>query len=156
MTQADIADGADPSDSAFAPTHLIQLSELPASEKEVYYDLLIAADAHFHRDYESGAVLADMRILGPGVKMPGTEEKKKEEEGPRLTPQEKLALQAAEAASVVLPGAITCASGDVFNYSRYSSMIKLIMGSKAQSSYKPKRRTLQWVMRLVHEIYDAR
>jgi hypothetical protein len=153
---SDVADGAAPDSAAFNPTHLIHLSELPASERENYFDLLIAADAHFHRDYESGDVLADMRILGPGVKMPSASPKQKDE-GPRLTPQEKLAVQAAEAAAVVLPGAIECASGDVFNYLRYEGIIKLIMGKGGNTTqYKPKRRTLAWVMRLVHEIYDAR
>jgi len=100
--QIDTSPGTEHEASAFAPTHLIHLSELPPSERETYFDLLISADCHFHKDYETGSVLADMRILGPGVRMPREEEAGgRGEEGPRLTPQEKLALQAAEAASVV-------------------------------------------------------
>jgi len=120
---------------------------------ETYFDLLIASDAHFHRDYTSGAVLADMRILGPGVTMPGASPKKKQD-GPRLTPKEKLALQSANAATLRLPGALTCAAGDVFNYSRYNSTVKLL--SQAAPTYAPKRRTLAWTVRLIQEIYDER
>ncbi len=143
-----------PAEAAFEPTHLIHLDELDQAEKETYYDLLIAADAHFHRDYETGDVLADMRILGPGVRIEA-EAPPKDDTGPRLTPQEKLAIQAAQTASLNLPGAITTATGEVFNYKKYENIVKLIRG-KSETGYKPKRRPLAWVMRLIHEIYDIR
>jgi hypothetical protein len=69
--------------ASFCPTHLIQLSELSQAEKETYFDLLIASDAHFHRNFETGEIYADVRILGPGVKIRAEEEVKKEHHGPR-------------------------------------------------------------------------
>jgi len=60
---------SDDPDAPFSPTHVVVLSELSQAEKETYFDLLIAAEAQFHRDYEKNEVLADMRILGPGVRI---------------------------------------------------------------------------------------
>jgi len=145
-----------PEQAPFEPTHLIYLNELDQNEKETYYDLLIAADANFHKNYETGDVMADMRILGPGVRISTTPPKKKKDDGmKRLNPREKLAVQALKNASVSLPGAITCDNGDVFDYKRYESVVKLIRGSETPT-YSPKRRPLAWVMRLIHEIYDVR
>ncbi|GMH80600.1 hypothetical protein TrST_g631 [Triparma strigata] len=147
-------DDVGPGEAEFSPTHIVMLDELSQAEKETYYDLMIASNAQYHRDYEKGEVIADMRILGPGVKIQAEEEEKKRDEGPRLTPQEKLAMRAADS-SITLPGAITTATGDVFNYKPYEGIVKLIRG-KGETTYKPKRRPLAWVMRLVHEILDVR
>ena len=140
-------------DAPFSPTHVVVLSELSQAEKETYFDLLIAAEAQFHQDYENNTVLADMRILGPGVKIETPVEEKKED-GPRLTPAEKLAIKAATPQK--LKGSIDTAAGGVFHYQRYENIVKLIMPKNKSTAYKPKRRSLAWVMRLIHEIYDVR
>ena len=64
------------------------------------------------------------------------EEKKRSDDGPRLTPQEKLAMKHGDE-SIKLPGAITTATGEVFNYTPYEGIIKLIKG-KNDTTYKPK------------------
>ena len=160
----------------FTPTHLICLDELDATEKEMYYDLLISADVHMHRNTNgSGEIYADVRVLGPGVKLGNNQNDKtssfdNSNQNPlgqsdnsknntvagRLTPREKLALQAA---SVRLPGNMTCmTSHDTsFDYSSYSQIAKLLLPSNGTAfTYKPKRRPLSWVMRLIHEVYDVR
>ena len=85
---------------------------------------------------------------------------------PRLSPQEKYIIRGAS--SIQLPGAIETASGDVFHYKEgdygYDAIVKLItwrgtyvdVGGTKKHAYKPKRRSLAWVMRLIHEIYDVR
>lgn len=145
-----------PEQAPFNPTHLIYLDELDQNEKEIYYDLLIAADTNFHRNHETGEVMADMRILGPGVKIQTTPPKKPADASlKRLNPKEKLAVQALKNQNVSLPGAIACDNGDIFDYKRYEAIVKLIRGAETPK-YAPKRRPLAWVMKLIHEIYDVR
>mmetsp|Transcript_20126 Transcript_20126/g.42131 ORF Transcript_20126/g.42131 Transcript_20126/m.42131 type:complete len:483 (-) Transcript_20126:84-1532(-) len=143
----------DDPEAPFSPTHVVVMSELSQAEKETYFDLLIAAEAQFHQDHENNTVLADMRILGPGVKIEVPVEEKKED-GPRLTTAEKLAIKAATPQK--LSGSIDTAAGGIFHYQRYANIVKLIMPKNKSTAYKPKRRSLAWVMRLIHEIYDVR
>jgi len=78
-----MSDPASIDDVPFKPTHLIRLQELSQSEKEQYYDMLIECDAKFHRDSKNKEVLADVRILGPGVGVSDDTDDEKKEEGAR-------------------------------------------------------------------------
>jgi hypothetical protein len=168
--------------SSFAPSHVIVLSELPAKEKEAYYDLLLAQDAKFFEDRDSNGDprhMANMRILAPGIKKDAPKKSKATKKG--LDTREKLRRVASksvdELKASLKPISVDAGDGtldelDLSLYPRISAYLTpaQTLGDSASvgaataadalaaggSKVVPKRRPLVWVMKLIEEIYDSR
>ena len=167
----------------FRPTHRIVLSELSDSDREYYMSLLSSLDPKFHLENANDEVqaepegsgkgrrtdaassarervyVANCRLLAPGVTKTGRAQKEPGRKVQRMTmtPQERLAIRASQLSD--FSGAVLCfrniprESGEV-PIGRYQRFNQLFF--RRNDPPKPKLRPINWIMRLVEDIYDVR
>ena len=162
--------------NSFAPSHVIVLSELPPTEKEMYYDLLLKHGASIYDDVNSKGNqqhIANVRILAPGIKKVN-EDKKGKGSKRAVEPAEKMRRVAntplEELKAALRPITLDGGGGiteelDLSAYPRFSAYLTPVQSlgdsgidQKVASSGKvtPKKRPLVWVMKLIEDIYDSR
>lgn len=137
-------------DSPFIPSKLVILSELSVKDKERYYDMLMADSIYFRRNFnETAGVLnyiAELRLLAPNVKKM---ERKKTTNSSLLPLDER--LQRLEEDGCV---SVRFENVQDFDYNTYTRFAALIANNG--DIIRPKKRPLQWVMKVIEDIYDAR
>jgi hypothetical protein len=131
----------------FAPTRLIVLSELSAREKEKYYNILIAQNAKILH-LPNGPYTANVRMIAPKTSAKDAVQKKREGIHPTAFETRLKRLQARYSLSVQIPQSYA------FNFSAYSRFSVIIADDG--DVVQPKPRSLNWLMRIVEDLYDAR
>ncbi|RYH07209.1 hypothetical protein EON65_41980 [archaeon] len=140
-----------PLPSDFRPTKLVLLSELPAREKEKYFQLLLLNNVKFVRqgDGPDTKYIGNFRMLAPFVRKPDEDKKKKDTSNYALTFQERLMKLRTE--GFVQVRIVGVEPFDYTAYPRFSSLI-----ANRGDTVKPKLRPLSWLMKHVEDVYDAR
>jgi hypothetical protein len=137
-------------ETPYNPSKLVILSELSVKDKERYYDMLMSDSIYFRRNFnETAGVLnyiAELRLLAPNVKKV---ENKKPANSSLLPLDERLQrLQEVGCVTVKFENVLD------FDYNTYTRFAALIANNG--DVIRPKKRPLQWVMKIIEDIYDAR
>jgi hypothetical protein len=139
----------------YRPESLLVLSSLPMREKEKYYKMLLNNDAKFRRD-EEGNYIANIRLFGPNIKKlacPHTPTPKKKDSA-SFASVYKERYERLKAYGFIKVEVRQIKSNFVFNVNSFPRFVSLI--AHEGDVVKPKLRSLNWLMKIVDDLYDNR
>jgi hypothetical protein len=142
-------------EGGYRPESILVLSALSAREKEKYYILLLNNDAKFRKD-EDGNYIANIRLFGPNVKKlacPYTPKPKKDGNSFAAVYQERYERLKAYG-FIKVDVRQNRSSNFIMNVNAFPRFVSLI--AHENDVVRPKLRSLNWLMKIVDDLYDQR